>query len=558
MTEDVLKWRFKPSAAEVVSLVAGIFLLVWYAWLMDDAYVYFRYADNLVLHGYGLVWNQGEYVEGFSSPLWALALSLLRAMHLDFWIATLASGVLCFVAFWWLACLVNRRLAGGADAPAAALNIPLLYLSLTYAVSCYFTSGLEAPLVNVLAAVYAAAVLWPRSRALQALVGLSPLVRPELALPFLLFLLYARFFRRKTPWVALLACGLTLVPYLAFRVWYYADLFPNTYYLKDMSWPRQGLKYLYDTLLPYQAVPYAIGMAAVFAALSRSRGCRALLATERVVMLALALPVLLYVVKIGGDARHFRYLAFPFILAVLATGGLAERVCPAAALPRALLVAACALAALGNYPRQLQQHPLFLRRGFSHTAFLLISDASFHRMHKTGVTPALWGYDGALSFQAARQRHAREAAAGGKQTPVIALGWCQTAYLHPAAAYIQVWGLTEAFLARTAMPADRPAHKFGLLPLAKALVPIRAKYGFGPGAFDQAVAEDPATPAWVARNIGTLRQIGQKVYNRHLFCENLRLALRPVPKIGILDRELPDKPSFAPASPLPPTPGLME
>ena len=42
----------------------------------DDAYIFFRYAENIV-QGYGIVWNQGESpVEGFSSPLWLLILVL--------------------------------------------------------------------------------------------------------------------------------------------------------------------------------------------------------------------------------------------------------------------------------------------------------------------------------------------------------------------------------------------------------------------------------------------------------------------------------------------------
>jgi len=38
-------------------------------------------------------------------------------------------------------------------------------------------------------------------------------------------------------------------------------------------------------------------------------------------MVLFALPVAAYVVRIGGDPRHFRYLAFPFDLVVLAGAG---------------------------------------------------------------------------------------------------------------------------------------------------------------------------------------------------------------------------------------------
>ena len=125
---------------------------------------------------------------------------------------------------------------------------------------------------------------------------------------------------RRLPWSLILACALSLVPYLLFRVWYYADFFPNTYYLKDISWYRQGLRFLFDTVLVYQLVPYLL-LAGVGYLLLRSQGREGgLRIIDRLMMIALALSVMFYVIKIGGDARHFRYLAFPFCMLVFATG----------------------------------------------------------------------------------------------------------------------------------------------------------------------------------------------------------------------------------------------
>jgi hypothetical protein len=46
-----------------------------YFCLFDDAMVSMRYAWNLS-HGLGLVWNPGEYVEGYTNPLMTLLMSL--------------------------------------------------------------------------------------------------------------------------------------------------------------------------------------------------------------------------------------------------------------------------------------------------------------------------------------------------------------------------------------------------------------------------------------------------------------------------------------------------
>ncbi|MBN97985.1 MAG: hypothetical protein CME16_01875, partial [Gemmatimonadetes bacterium] len=44
-----------------------------YNFIADDAFITLRYAQNLA-SGDGLVFNLGERVEGFTSPLWTLLL----------------------------------------------------------------------------------------------------------------------------------------------------------------------------------------------------------------------------------------------------------------------------------------------------------------------------------------------------------------------------------------------------------------------------------------------------------------------------------------------------
>lgn len=61
------------------SPAGGLFFTIHYAWLLDDAFVYFRYVDNALFLGRGLVYNAGEYVEGYSSPFWTLLLLVLRS-----------------------------------------------------------------------------------------------------------------------------------------------------------------------------------------------------------------------------------------------------------------------------------------------------------------------------------------------------------------------------------------------------------------------------------------------------------------------------------------------
>ena len=73
------RWLFPALvvAAAGIVLARYVSVLSW-AWPMklDDAFISFRYARNLV-EGAGLVWNPGEPpVEGYSNFLWVLLLAV--------------------------------------------------------------------------------------------------------------------------------------------------------------------------------------------------------------------------------------------------------------------------------------------------------------------------------------------------------------------------------------------------------------------------------------------------------------------------------------------------
>lgn len=521
--------RVRPSLVELACLVVGVALVLKFAWLLDDAYVYFRYADNLVIHHSGFVWNPGEFVEGFSSPLWALFLVALRFLRLDYWFIVPAVGVLSFGAFWWMAVLINRKLAADAGGRIGSLNLPLVFLTLTYGVVSNFTSGLETPFVMVMAAVYACLVLRPSSLGLQALAGLSPMVRHELLVPFVLVALYLFVRTRRAPVAAIVACVASLGAYLVFRVWYYADLLPNTFYLKDELWIQQGLRYLYDAAIPYSTVPYLFAALVLYVLLRGSSGPEGRLhGSERLAMVALSLPVAAYVVKIGGSSLHMKMLVFPFCLTVLATGGLLE-----AAVSRWaervgrwswVLALVFGILAAAGHPRQLSESPILSPRKLVYHHVDLIGDAYYQRHTTTARVTPDWGSD-LLSYAKAEQRYADR-----RNPSVHPDGWCKTAYVRPAAPVVHSLGLTDPFLARTRMRSDRPDHREGLRALADHIAWIRQLYGFRAGAFDAAIADGKAPP-WVEANIGTIRQIEAKAYNRHGLFANLALALSRVPKI---------------------------
>src|SRR5436305_15217912 len=96
MTDDSARgWRAAPSAPLALLLAVTATWGCWFIFrtsfagaagrvfcLFDDAMISMTYARNLV-EGHGLLWaRQGAPVEGFSHPLWTLAMVPANALPL--------------------------------------------------------------------------------------------------------------------------------------------------------------------------------------------------------------------------------------------------------------------------------------------------------------------------------------------------------------------------------------------------------------------------------------------------------------------------------------------
>ena len=259
---------------------------------------------------------------------------------------------------------------------------------------------------------------------------------------------------------------------------------------------------------------------------------------ERVVMLVLALGLAAYVVSIGGDPRHYRYLAFPFCIAVCATGGLATPVLRRLGIAGAAVVLPLGLGLLSVsaafHPPQLSRHPFTHRE--EHTRIGHINDPSKHR-HKPELQHGAWITRG----NPQGMRRFRDSGGRYDMSETATEWWCHLVYEHYDRWVVHALGLTDGFLARTPMAFERPAHKWGLYPLAVDLVRMyRSGIEPRPGAFARYV-ETGRAPAWMGENLGALEVIERKVWNRHDPIENLRLAFTRVPEIRV-----PQQPEYRP------------
>lgn len=153
------------------------------AWLAlpvasEDAYITFRYARHLA-NGFGLVYNPGARVFGFSSPAWTLwtALGCLAAQDPVFWTraTTLLADALTLL-------LVGHMIEREANGPGGRARAAAWCFGFFFAVWPYFSvvavSGMESSAMLTLIAL---AALMARRGSLAAgpLLGLLGLWRPE-------------------------------------------------------------------------------------------------------------------------------------------------------------------------------------------------------------------------------------------------------------------------------------------------------------------------------------------------------------------------------------------
>ncbi len=282
-----------------------------YFCLFDDAMISMTYARNLV-EGFGLNWARwGPPVEGYSNPLWTLLMVPVNLTPLALPMRSLLMqgvGLLCLLGNLWL---VDRIATRCFSTGTGQLHQPAVILTALYYPLAYWTlMGMETGLQALLAtgAVYLSLEIGHadgrRRMGLCLVLALSLLLRPDTAPLSLACLATAVDFR--APWRRELArwrCGLALLvclpaAYEVFRLAYFGDWLPNTYYLKLTGTPLdvrvvRGALVFWDFLRPILIPAGAVLVGAGLLVRSRPRFR---------LPLAAVLIQFAYSVFVGGDA----------------------------------------------------------------------------------------------------------------------------------------------------------------------------------------------------------------------------------------------------------------
>jgi hypothetical protein len=136
----------KASLVRVVIVIVFIAHALFYIVALgydavDDAYISFRYAQNAIL-GYGLVFNPGERVEGFTNFLWTALMIPVVGAGLDVGRVSILLGILFALGTLWL----TVRLARSLELPRWVGWLAALLLAVDGSFAIWSVSGLETAL----------------------------------------------------------------------------------------------------------------------------------------------------------------------------------------------------------------------------------------------------------------------------------------------------------------------------------------------------------------------------------------------------------------------------
>ncbi len=331
-------------------------------WVCDDAFISFRYAQNLV-EGRGLVFNAGEHVEGYTNFAWTMILALGERLGADPVALSQWLGIGFFAATIALLLVASRRVGGASFwLPIAALGYAMHEHAQVFA-SC----GLETAMFAFLTTALLLALAWARTGAAFALAGalgtVLAMTRPDGLLLCAVGGLFAilRAARGSLPWRHIAALSLPgLVVYLPYFLWkwsYYGSIVPNTFYAKsaDIAYPSQGLFYLRLFFQCYWVlIPAALALLWMALVPARRTGA-ASTQPDALPQLTLAfvLAYLAFVAWVGGDFMFARF-AMPITPALYLGFELLRRRWPGAGVAIALAAFAVGGTLLPAYPEGLR------------------------------------------------------------------------------------------------------------------------------------------------------------------------------------------------------------
>ena len=301
----------------LIFIALGAYAITTRIWVAEDAYISFRYILN-IFSGKGLVFNEGEYVEGFTHPYWLLLVSILHFSGIHFHKGSIILGLLLSLSsifiyllssikkenyiFVFPAILISHE--GFRDFATSGLEVSFTLFMLTILLSMTYGKELGSPF------------------SLGAVVSILYHTRPEMGLLIPFYFFWKIYEKKKLDFTWVFRFGLSIlifaVLYHIFRYIYFNDFFPNTFYAKSGAKSRyyDGFKYLFHFLFYSKfflmSVLLIVGL--FLYKIKNNKLSKDYLIPWREIILAIFVSH--YVIRVGGDFMGFRLL-LPYFFILL-------------------------------------------------------------------------------------------------------------------------------------------------------------------------------------------------------------------------------------------------
>lgn len=295
-----------------------------YFCLFDDAMVSMRYAWNFS-HGSGLVWNQGERIQGYTNLLMTLLMSFATLVFdkstAVLFIQILGVGLMLAIAY------VNMKISDhifrNEDYQRRALlRVLSFFCALSYYPLVYWSlMGMETGLLTLLLLIgilaafnYTISKISPLLFLVAGCFGLAFLTRNDSAIFAILVWLYIILEISKSKTVrkgllqfvaAINLYFLFVVGQLVFQYLYYGELLPNTYTLKLTGMPilariSNGVGFVTPFLIVTAFILILSGRELVFN-----------FRKEKMLLFSIVISTIVYQVYIGGDPWNYWRIMSP-------------------------------------------------------------------------------------------------------------------------------------------------------------------------------------------------------------------------------------------------------
>jgi hypothetical protein len=292
--EKLTRSKSIPKYFGLLGLVIIILLflnnLIDVRFIQDDAYTSFRYAKNFV-EGYGLVFNPGERVEGYTNFLWVMILSPLyfldhaHILTLDLESTSQFLSIIFSVCVLVITYFLSRTIFKRDDEEKSLIKnfineltnlVPVFMLSVSTPLIYWGVSAMETTLFVSLTLLSILLYLKNAEKNNPSMLWifvsvLSSLLRPEGLIVFVLILLHKIFYNYllhkeekfllriravadKTLIKEILFFSFPLLIYICFRMIYYGYPLPNTFYAKtnfSFEFIIRGINYFLDFTKAY-------------------------------------------------------------------------------------------------------------------------------------------------------------------------------------------------------------------------------------------------------------------------------------------------------------------